>query len=120
MGNLTRNFGTHEFACRCECDTGTIAQDLVEVLQEVRDHFGKPMTITSGIRCETHNAKIGGAQSSKHITGMASDFKVKDTEPEVVYRWLDERYPDTYGLGLYNSWVHLDVRKGRARWDNHG
>ena len=116
MGNLSRNFGTHEFACQCGCNTGKIHDDLIRVLQEVRDHFGKPMTVTSGIRCERHNAGVGGSKRSQHISGKAADFKVKGVEPKEVYEWLLQKYPKTYGMGLYASWVHLDVRQVKARW----
>ena len=117
MGNITRNFSDHEFACQCGCGTGEINRDLVRVLQEVSDNFKKPVTITSGIRCEKHNANVGGAEMSQHITGKADDFQVKDVEPSVVYKWLTEQYPKTYGMGLYSRWVHLDVRQVKARWD---
>jgi uncharacterized protein YcbK (DUF882 family) len=116
MGNLTNNFSTHEFACQCGCGTGEISGKLVDVLQEIRDHFGASVVVTSGIRCATHNAAVGGASKSKHIEGIAADIQVKGVEPAVVYAWLDDTYPYTLGLGLYHGWVHIDVRDPKARW----
>ena len=116
MGNLSKNFSDVEFECQCGCGTGRVTEDLVRVLQEVRNHFGKSVTITSGIRCVSHNKNVGGASKSKHIKGIAADFKIKGIKPQVVYEWICDKYPESFGIGLYSRWVHLDVRKVKARW----
>jgi hypothetical protein len=41
---------------------------------------------------------------------------VKGKLPEQVFEYLNDMFPDTYGIGLYPTWVHLDVRKEKARW----
>ena len=46
----------------------------------------------------------------------AADFKVEDVHPEDVYEKIDEKYHGKYGLGKYESWVHLDTRNTKARW----
>jgi uncharacterized protein YcbK (DUF882 family) len=117
MGDLSKHFSRSEFTCKCNsCGFNTVDTKMLEVLENVREHFDKPVTITSGCRCVSHNRKIGGSKNSQHLIGRASDFKVLDIEPEEVYNYIDEEYPHTFGLGLYSGWVHLDSRQRKTRW----
>ena len=51
-------FTRREFACPC-CGVDTVDYQLAEVLDGVREHFGRPMEITSGFRCASHNTFSG-------------------------------------------------------------
>jgi uncharacterized protein YcbK (DUF882 family) len=75
---LSKNFVSKEFDCKGSgcCSTTLIDPKLVEYLQMIRDHFGKPITITSAYRCETHNRRVGGATGSRHSKGQAADIVV--------------------------------------------
>ena len=117
MGNLSRNFSSHEFTCSCSCGLSSVNPALVEILQDLRDHFKATVKVTSGLRCESLNERVGGSPTSKHMSGDAADIKVAGYRPSDVYDYLDDNHPDTLGLGLYRSWVHVDVRVNRARWD---
>jgi uncharacterized protein YcbK (DUF882 family) len=110
-------FKREEFACKCGCGFDDIDEELVDVLDDLREHFGQPVTITSGCRCSKHNKAVGGEPKSKHMEGIAADIKVRNVNPNIVYSWLDNKYPNKYGLGLYKSWVHVDTRRQRARWN---
>ena len=115
---LSKHFSREEFACRCGCGQDTVDAELITILETVRNHFKKPITITSGNRCTAYNAKIGGAKASLHITSRAADFVVADTDPEDVYNALVQFVGDRFGAGLYNRWVHFDTRSGNfARWN---
>ena len=128
MGDITRNFSAREFLCECGCSFGLQDRRLAEVLQRLRDHLNEThgdgiwIKITGPSRCAAHNATIpGAAKNSKHILGIACDFKVISPEgevmdPRIAYRILDEWYPDTFGIGLYHNRVHLDTREVKARW----
>ena len=120
MGDLSKNFSRSEFACKCGCGQAIINEELVDVLQRLRDYVELPIRITSANRCEKHNANVGGVKDSKHIIGQAADIQVDGLEPETLYRVLDQWYPSTYGLGVYNTFTHIDVRKSKARWDKRG
>ena len=114
---FSNNFTRKEFACKSgNCTPIAVDHELVLVLQDLRDHFGKAIKITSGYRCPAHNATVGGAPNSKHTLGTAADIKVVGVYPQEVYNYLNTKYPDKYGLGLYSSWVHVDIREERARW----
>ena len=113
---ISRHFSSEEFACKCGCGFDKISMELVQVLEELREIYRQPITINSGCRCEDHNRKVGGEKGSKHILGEAADIVVRGSSPAKVNQYLDRKYPDKYGIGLYKTWVHLDVRKEKARW----
>ena len=59
---LAPGFKVREFRCRDGSDVVMIDESLVMLLQCIREHFGKPITITSGYRTATHNTAVGGAK----------------------------------------------------------
>lgn len=79
------NFSPSEFLCPCgKCAFSTVegVQDmdykLLFILQSVRRKYGKPMSITSGARCEEYNATLSNADpKSYHMERKASDFYIK-------------------------------------------
>lgn len=113
--HLSNHFKSSEIACKHCGDTKTDLA-LVILLELIRERFKAPVIITSGYRCETHNANVGGAPKSKHVQGIAADIKVKGVEPKEVYDYLDNLFPNSLGLGLYSTWVHVDTRDGKGRW----
>jgi uncharacterized protein YcbK (DUF882 family) len=116
---ISEHFSRSEFACKCGCDFSAVDVELLGVLESLREHYGAPITITSGCRCEAHNAAVGGAPKSYHVRGLAADISVSGESPAVVAEFLDGLYPDNYGIGTYSGWVHLDVRPGTyARWED--
>lgn len=88
----------------------------MEVLQAIRNHFKAAVTINSGYRSVSYNKKIKGAQFSQHQYGMAADIQVKGVKPEDVYAYAEKLMPKTGGIGLYETFVHVDVRKPKSRW----
>ena len=77
---LSEHFNSYEFRCGlgrpCACTTILIDDKLVEFLEQIRQHFGQPITITSAYRCENYNRSIGGATGSRHSKGQAADIVV--------------------------------------------
>lgn len=115
MGNLSANFNRQEFSCKCGCSFNTVDVELIGILEQVREHFGKPVHINSGCRCVEHNTVIRGAKSSQHIIGRAADIVVNDTKPSEVAEFLETI--NAPGIGRYNSFTHVDSRYDRnARW----
>lgn len=109
-------FVRSEFACKCGCGFSAVDHELYNVLRMVREYFAKPVTITSGCRCAAHNEEIGGTVNSRHMYGIAADIKVKDIDASDVADFLEQQYPDRYGVGRYPTWTHIDVRASKARW----
>jgi len=116
MGDLSKHFNRSEFACSCGCGSDTVDAELISVLEEIRTHFERPVVINSGVRCEKHNAGIGGAPKSKHVVSKAADIDVVGIDPFDVYQYLNFKYPEKYGIGKYSNWTHIDVRPNKARW----
>lgn len=116
MGDISKYFNRKEFECHCKCGYDTVDTKLVEILDELRHHFGVPVKINSGCRCEAYNRAVGGTVKSKHLLGIAADIMVAGEDPKAVYAYLDSKYPNTFGLGLYSTFVHVDVRSKRGRW----
>jgi uncharacterized protein YcbK (DUF882 family) len=117
MGDLTRNFSRWEFACKCKCGTQTIDYQLLCILQDLRNTLNRPITIISGHRCPIHNQRVGGASSSYHLRGMAADLIIENITPVQVFDFLNQSLSENqFGIGLYNDFVHLDVRARAARW----
>lgn len=121
----TKNFKPSEFKCPCGRCTGYPVQmkaKELKHLQRIRDHYGKPMTITSGLRCSHQNSKVGGSSDSRHLTGYASDFYiagVTDTSQrrKSAIAWIrtlpNHRW--TYGNGwCSNNYVVNAPRMGSA------
>lgn len=122
MGDLSKDFSRAEFACQGENCCGNCAPvhpALIAALQELRDKVGTALTLSSGFRCVTHNAKVGGAPGSQHTLGMAADVLCPPG-------WSPERLARTAetveafrkgGIGIYPGRIHVDVRPdGPARW----
>lgn len=117
MGDLSKNLNRSEFKCNCgECDYDTVDHELVGVIQGVRDYFDQSVTITSGNRCPAYNDRIGGAKRSYHPRGRAADIQVRNTSPSKVQKYLLDKYKGRYGIGVYNSFTHIDTRTNFARW----
>ena len=114
---LSTNFRVREFACSDGSDPIFIAPELVKVLQKVRTHFGKSVTITSAYRTPTRNKAVGGTTYSQHLYGMAADIKVTGVTPKKVAQYVEKLLPNSGGIGIYSTFTHVDVRKTKARWN---
>lgn len=114
---LSSNFRVREFRCKDDTDPIFVDSDLVDILQKVRDHFGKAVTITSAFRTASHNKKVGGATYSQHLYGKAADIKVSGVAPSVVADFAETLMPGTGGIGRYSTFTHVDVRKVKSRWN---
>ena len=67
MGDLSKIFSKLEFQCPCSCGANRISSVLVEKLQKVRNIIGRPLIITSGVRCEFYSASIKASLNSSHV-----------------------------------------------------
>ena len=80
---LSANFQSTEFDCHGSgcCSLTLIDEKLVEYLQKIRNYFNKPLVISSGYRCSTHNRNVGGATGSRHTKGEAADIYIEGVAP---------------------------------------
>lgn len=116
---IATNFRAREFDCQgtgC-CSTTPIDEKLVEYLQQIRDHFGKPVHLTA-YRCRTHNARTpNAAPNSRHIYGQAADFHIDGVAPAEIAKYAESI--GVKGIGLYDTFVHIDTRESKSFWYSH-
>tara|TARA_R100000656_G_scaffold5166_3_gene6841 strand:+ start:906 stop:1271 length:366 start_codon:yes stop_codon:yes gene_type:complete len=113
MGDLTDHFSRKEFACKCNCGSDRISAELVSKLEIVRLMYGKPMHITSGLRCEQHNKKVKGAENSTHMDGLAADIAVNGCfERDQIVGFLRTHFSR---MGIARGFIHVDVADGEGR-----
>lgn len=113
---LSENFKVKEFASTDGADPIFISPQLIMVLQRIRSHFNKPITINSGYRTHARNKAVNGAKFSQHLYGTAADIVVSGISPIEVTKFAETLLPNTGGIGTYSTFTHIDVRKEKARW----
>ena len=115
---VTPHFKVREFACNDGSDPVFISQALADILENIRVHFGRPVTITSGYRTVSYNAGLkNSSKKSQHCNGLAADIKVEGHTPKEVYDYACSLLGDHGGVGIYNTFVHVDVRATKSRFD---
>lgn len=107
-------FTPAEFKCHCGgayCDGKTAVMDhqLLTILDGIRDHYGVPVTVTSGIRCRTHNSNVGGVPKSKHMTGQAADIIVRGHSASEVTTYAAQLMGVSYTYAIDGGAVHINV-----------
>ena len=131
---LTKNFWLNEFvksqaAIRKNIDnrpTGEVIASLrllcENILQPLRDHYRKAVTINSGYRCPELNKLIGGNVSSQHMLGEAADIEIPSVCTYDLALYISKNYKfdqlilEHYIIGDVNSgWVHVSYTKYKLR-----
>lgn len=110
---ITKNFKASEFRCKCGCGKIYISSQLVEKLQKLRDHFGKPINVNSGYRCPVQNKAVGSDNSSPHLMGVAADIRIAGVTSKEIAVIAEQIGFDGIAYINDNS-IHLDL-KGR-KW----
>lgn len=93
---------------------------ITECLNPIREAYGKPITVTSGYRCERLNFVVGGKSNSQHIKGEAADLVGKNVE-ETRKIFEIARRLGNYDQLLYERsktarWVHISYKaKGNRK-----
>ena len=113
---LSTNFRVKEFACTDGSDPIFIDSELVTILQNIRTHFGRAVTITSAYRTPPKNKACGGTTYSQHLYGKAADIKVSGITPKKVAEYAETLLQGKGGIGIYDTFTHIDVREKKSRW----
>lgn len=93
---------------------------VANLLDPLREKWGKPIIVTSGYRCQKLNRAVGGASKSQHLYGEAVDIKAVGGKPSDNKKLFEivqssglpfDQLIDEYGY----QWVHISFREGRNR-----
>ena len=99
-------FKQSEECCPC-CGSGGILPDLRDKLNKAREIADIPFIINSGFRCPSHNADVGGSQTSSHMIGCAADIKCTDGWSR--YKILDALIRVGFNIiGIAKTFIHVD------------
>lgn len=107
-------FKRSEFKCKCGgkyCNGYPVEMQeaVVKAADKVRAHFGKPVTVSSGIRCTRHNAAVGGVSDSRHLQGKAIDFSVSGFSASMVLAYVQSLPEIRYAYAINSNYVHMDI-----------
>lgn len=90
-----------------------------EVLQPIRDKYGRAITITSGYRSPKLNAAVGGVKNSQHLIGQAADIKCTATSKAVLFNLIKDMINKgeikvgqliwEYGTKKEPNWIHVSL-----------
>lgn len=108
-----RYFTRSEFRCPCgRCGGFPVEPEekLVRLADQVREHFGAPVIVSSGVRCQAHNDELDGSvKNSYHLRGKAMDFCVRGVSGAKLLAYV-KTLPVHYAYQIGNSdFVHMDV-----------
>lgn len=108
-----RYFSRNELKCKCGryCDGFPVEPErlLIEQAENVRDHFGVPVHVSSGVRCDQHNVNVGGVEDSRHKSGKAMDFRVEGQSAKTVLNFIKALPKIRYCYAIDGSYVHMDI-----------
>lgn len=85
---------------------------VTNILDPLREAYGKPIVVTSGFRCPRLNRAVGGVAKSQHMKGEAADIRTLSDRPNDNKKLFDliiklglpfDQCIDEYG---YN-WIHV-------------
>ena len=100
-------FKLGEFSCP-HCGANNIDPRFVQLLDEIREEYGKPMVIKSGYRCKAHNEAVGGVPESAHVDGVAADIGCSFAADRFRLVQIALAH-EVKRIGVAKTFVHLDT-----------
>ena len=106
-------FRIQEFVCHCGCGMPAEARQNIEalvanVLDPVREAYGKPIYVNSGHRCKVYNRKVGGVPRSQHLVGEAADIHCDDNAKLAKLIVQQGRFDQ---LVIYPTFLHVSYKR---------
>lgn len=119
---FNKYFNTGEFDCQCknkDCVEQKIAIELIDSLTKLREDINEPLKVTSGFRCEAHQAALRKsgvntvvASKSTHELGEAADIKPSRLSIPNLEKFSAKYFE---AIGTAKTFLHVDLRKGKIR-----
>ena len=112
------HFKSSDFDCPC-CGENKMDLSFLLLLDTAREYANIPFVISSGYRCEKHNAEVGGAKLSSHCKGLAVDIKTNCADvPNSLVAYNIMEWCRTIGLtrfALYENHIHVDYDRDKTQ-----
>jgi uncharacterized protein YcbK (DUF882 family) len=87
---------------------------LLNMIDEAREIYGKPIRVTSGYRTEAHNRKVGGVDSSSHLKGLAIDVACVRSDDR--FKMLNALLEVGFNrIGIAGTFIHIDIDKNKSQ-----
>lgn len=107
-------FKKTEFKCKCggkHCNgfPAEPEEKLIKVADRTREYFNSKIIVSSGVRCEKHNANVGGVAKSRHRYGKAMDFCVSGFSASSVLAYVQKQPEIRHAYAIDSTYVHMDV-----------
>lgn len=126
-----KHFSEKEFWCKCsQCQKGDAelgippggmiggvlenVKALVEnVLDPLREKYGKPIRVNSGYRCPKHNLAVGGATQSQHMKGEVADIAPMDGDASELEKLVEmiKQNGKWDQMIVYPTFVHVSWKR---------
>lgn len=111
--NLTLGLSHEEFRCKCNYDDCTftlVNYRLLTAYKNLRKHWGAPLIINSGFRCQAHNLNVGGVRDSWHKKGSAIDIRPTSGRIEDLY-FLADKFFDLVIHYQKEGFIHCQMEE---------
>lgn len=117
MSERWPNFSPWEFRSRDMAQGMTLDVAMLDGVQEIRSLLKVSVNVNSGFRTDGHNRKVGGSPRSQHLLGKAADIWASGIRQEKLKTAATRvKAFAEGGIGVYRSFVHVDVRGQVVRW----
>ena len=106
---LTKHFSSAEMMCSCGCGEDAMDPDFMSILQNIREDMNRPLRISSGVRCQTHNSLVSSTgNNGPHVPRtngtQASDILIAGAD---ALRLVDiARKHGVSGVGISQRGAH--------------
>lgn len=98
-----------------------VKPQVVSNLEAVSQAVGYQLQVTSGYRSPEYNASVGGAKSSQHMQGNATDIIQSGLTTQQRKDFLQAAIDAGFtGIGIYNTFTHVDIRGSKVAWGSNG
>lgn len=113
--NMNNYFTEDEFKCKCGCGMD-VTQEVKDLCNKARERAGIPFRITSGARCKSHNAKVGGVADSAHTKGLAVDIAFSSgSDTYKIVQSLMSLNIERIGISFPSSFIHFDIDDSKPK-----
>jgi len=112
-------FKEEEFMCKCGCGINNYNKDTARMLDQARKVANIPFKINRACSCPSHNKKVGGSDTSSHISTKEMEctaFDITCTNSNDRFKMIEALYLVGFNrIGIAKSFIHVDNDKTKPK-----